>query len=252
MGYFQRKREKKARLKEKIAKLGPMRRFWVEWIRPVGTVVVTLSILRSAVADWNDVPTGSMKPTIMEGDRIYVNKAAYGLRAPFTLRWLARWNSPARSEIVVCFSPADGARLVKRIVGVPGDTLEIKGGRVFVNGSPCAYAPIDAEHEKALLNGIDHASDRRVREETLVDAEPHSVMHFTRPGRFAPRDFGPVVVPDRSYFVMGDNRDESGDSRIFGFIHEDRIVGRSGVVAISVDPDRHYLPRWDRFFKALP
>ena len=252
MGYWQRKREKKAEHKAEMAKLGFGRRLWLEWIRPVGSVVITLSVLRSAVADWNDVPTGSMKPTILEGDRIYVNKTAYGLRTPFTLQWLARWDSPERSEIVVCFSPKDGTRLVKRVVGMPGDTLEIRGGRVFVNGAACSYQAIDDEHEQELLEGVDHAADRSVQEETLVDAQPHSVMYFTRPGRFAPRDFGPLIVPEKSYFLMGDNRDESGDSRSFGFVPEDRIVGRSGALAISMDPDRYYMPRFDRFFKLLP
>jgi len=252
MGYFQRKREKKAEHKARMAKLTPMRRLWLEWIRPVGTVVITLSVLRSAVADWNDVPTGSMKPTILEGDRIYVNKTAYGLRTPFTLQWLARWATPARSEIVVCFSPKDGTRLVKRVVGVPGDTLEIKGGRVYVNGAPCSYDAIDDAHKQALLEGVDHADIRQVEREKLTDADPHPVMFFTRKGRFAPRDFGPVVVPERSYFLMGDNRDESGDSRSFGFVDENHIVGRSGTVAISVDPGHYYLPRWGRFFKELP
>ena len=256
MGYFQRRREKKAerkaRHKAQMAELSLSRRLWVEWVRPVGTVVITLSVLRSAVADWNDVPTGSMKPTIMEGDRIYVNKAAYGLRAPFTFKWLARWDSPARSEIVVCFSPRDGTRLVKRVVGVPGDTLEMKNGVVHINGSSASYDDISEDRQQALLEGIDHAAQRRVRAETLADAEPHSVMLFKHPNKTAPRNFGPIVIPERSYFVMGDNRDESSDSRSFGFVEEDRIVGRSGVVAFSVNPERHYMPRWSRFFKPLP
>ncbi|MCB9847895.1 MAG: signal peptidase I [Phycisphaeraceae bacterium] len=235
-----------------MARLSFGRRLWIEWIRPVGTVILTLSILRSAVADWNDVPTGSMKPTIMEGDRIYVNKAAYGLRLPFTLHWLARWDTPERSEIVVCFSPKDGTRLVKRVVGVPGDTVELRKGLVYINGQPCDYEPIDSLTEQAFLEGIDHADIREVQEESIAGAEPHAVMHFTRDGQFAARDFGPVEIPPHAYFLMGDNRDESGDSRIFGYVPEDRIVGSSGAVAISVDPDNYYLPRFSRFFKSLP
>jgi len=252
MGYLKRKREKKAKRKARLKELSLRRRFWVEWVRPVGTVVITLSLFRSAVADWNDVPTGSMKPTIMEGDRILVDKTAYGLRTPFTLHWLARWDAPEHGQIVVLFSPADGTRLVKRVVGVPGDTLEIKNGWVYINGSRCEYEPLAAAHEAALLEGVDRAEIRRLREESFSGEAPHPVMHFTRPGRFAPRDFGPVTIPPRSYFVMGDNRDESGDSRKFGFVHQDRIVGRSSAVAISVDPQRHYFPRWRRFFKPLP
>jgi len=252
LGYFQRKREKKNQYKAEMAKLGPMRRVWIEWIKPVGTVVITLTIVRSAFADWNDVPTGSMKPTILEGDRIYVNKVAYGLRAPLTMRWIARWDTPDRSDIVVCFSPEDGTRLVKRVVGIPGDTLEIRQGLVYVNGTRCNYEPVDQTDADALLEGIEHADIRFVQEETLKDAEPHAVMHFTKPGKFAARDFAPVVVPERQYFLMGDNRDESGDSRSFGFVKESKIVGRSGAIAFSVDPENYYLPRWGRFLKSLP
>ena len=256
MSYWQRRREKKASAKAehkaKMAELSFGRRVWIEWVRPVGTVIIVLSVFRSAVADWNDVPTGSMKPTILEGDRIYVNKSAYGFRAPFTMKWLARWDTPERSEIVVCFSPEDGTRLVKRVVGIPGDTLQIKGGVVYVNGEACGYNAVDDDTQRELLDGIIHADARRVREEVLGDAEPHAVMHFTRPGKFAPRDFGPVTLPEKKYFLMGDNRDESGDSRGFGFVDEDRIVGRSGTIAISMDPERFHLPRFDRFFKDLP
>jgi len=256
MGYWQRRKtkkaERKAEHKAEMAKLSVGRRLWVEWIRPVGSVIIVLSVFRSAVADWNDVPTGSMKPNILEGDRIYVNKAAYGFRAPFTMKWLARWDTPERSEIVVCFSPKDGTRLVKRVVGVPGDTLQIRGGVVSINGKACEYNAVDDATEDELLAGIDHADVRRVREEILVDADPHAVMHFTRPGQFAPRDFGPVTIPDEQYFLMGDNRDESGDSRVFGFIDESRIIGRSGAIAISMDPEHYHLPRFSRFFKGLP
>lgn len=257
MGYWKQRREKKAEQKAKhkaeMAKLSIGRRLWVEWIRPVGSVLIVLSVFRSAVADWNDVPTGSMKPTILEGDRIYVNKAAYGFRVPFTMNWLARWDTPERSEIVVCFSPKDGTRLVKRVVGVPGDTLQIRNGMVYINGKPCDYNAVDDELAAELLEGIDHADARRVREEVLVDAEPHAVMHFIpRNEGYAPRDFGPIEIPEHKYFLMGDNRDESGDSRGFGFIDESRIIGRSGTIAISMDPEHFHLPRFSRFFKSIP
>ncbi len=100
-------------------------RFWREWLRPIVIIVVVCGAFRSALADWNDVPTGSMKPTIMEGDRIFVNKAAYGLRVPFTSWWLAEFSGPERGDVVVFFSPEDGTRYVKRVMGVPGDRIEL-------------------------------------------------------------------------------------------------------------------------------
>jgi signal peptidase I len=115
---------------------------WNEWIKSLLIVLVTVGGFRSAIADWNDVPSGSMKPTILEGDRIVVNKLAYDLKVPFT-RWrLARWTSPQRGDIVVLFSPADGKRLVKRVVGLPGDRLALRNDRLFINEKPVRYGPL--------------------------------------------------------------------------------------------------------------
>jgi signal peptidase I len=111
-------------------------RFVRQQIMPLVLIVVTLCSVRSSVADWNDVPTGSMKPSILEGDRIYVNKLAYGLKVPFTTWHLARWDAPHRGEVVVFFCPKDGTRMVKRIAAGPGDTLQLVDNRLFINGQP--------------------------------------------------------------------------------------------------------------------
>src|SRR5437773_8182423 len=99
-------------------------------------MILVVSSLRSALADWNDVPTGSMKPTIQEGDRVVVNKLAYDLKIPFTMVELAKWGDPKRGDIVVLFSPADNVRLVKRVIGLPGDRIELKDNLLFVNNRP--------------------------------------------------------------------------------------------------------------------
>src|SRR5438309_7982300 len=104
---------------------GPFARLW-HAIRPIVILVIILFAIRSSLADWNDVPTGSMIPTILEGDRIFVNKLAYDLKVPFTTWHIAQWSNPKRGDIVVFYSPADGQRLVKRCVAVPGDVLELK------------------------------------------------------------------------------------------------------------------------------
>ncbi len=219
---------------------------WNEWVKTLLIVLVVVGGFRSAVADWNDVPTGSMKPTILEGDRIVVNKLAYDLKVPFT-RWrLARWAHPKRGDIVVLISPADGQRLVKRVIGLPGDLLSLRNDRLFINGAAVAYKPLagvpirDFQRETRPL--------RLFATEELPN-RPHPVM--ITPDIPAMRFFGPVRVPDGDYFLMGDNRDESGDSRVFGFVPGDRIVGRATAVAASVNPSDHYLPRWHRFLRAL-
>src|SRR6267142_5974100 len=118
------------------------KKFWKEELRPLVILALVLFSIRSSLADWNDVPTGSMKPTILEGDRVYVNKLAYDLKVPFTTLHLAQWDNPKRGEIVVFYSPHDGKRLVKRVVGVPGDTIELQHDTLFLNGKPVEYGPI--------------------------------------------------------------------------------------------------------------
>src|SRR6266481_3194683 len=118
------------------------RHLWVKEVRPLLVLALVLFAICSSLADWNDVPTGSMKPTILEGDRVYVNKLAYDLKVPFTTWHLAEWSNPKRGDIVVFYSPYDGQRLVKRVIGLPGDTLELRNNVLVLNGAPLQYKPI--------------------------------------------------------------------------------------------------------------
>src|ERR1017187_6512279 len=121
-------------------------RYWgrkeIRWWLVIGLVVFSI---RSSLADWNDVPSGSMRPTILEGDRIFVNKLAYDLKVPFTTRHIAEWSNPQRGDIVVFFSPHDEKRLVKRVIGLPGDTIELRNNALVINGQPVEYQPIAEE-----------------------------------------------------------------------------------------------------------
>lgn len=209
---------------------------------PFVTLIAVTFALRSAVADWNDIPSGSMEPTLIIGDRIVVNKLAYNLRIPFTMATVARWDTPKRGEIVVFISPADGRRLVKRVVGVPGDTIEMRNERIVINGETVALSPLDAGRFEKLV-GDD--SNRRYYRETLAGKE--HVMAIL-PDHPALRTFAPVTIPDRQYLVLGDNRDNSADSRYIGFIDEWRIVGKVTGIAFSLNHDRWFFPRSDRFF----
>lgn len=217
---------------------------WRKTIKPILITVVVLTSFRSAVADWNDVPTGSMRPSILEGDRIFVNKLAYDLKAPFTTLRLLRWGEPARGDVVVFFSPADGRRMVKRVIGLPGDVIAMRGNRVFINGEPADYRP--AGPDVTPLAGT-QPPQRALIERTDAGAHPMLVT----PARKAVRSFGPMVVPDDQYFLMGDNRDNSYDSRWIGCVDRDLIVGRTRWIALSVDPERHFLPRWERWFSRM-
>jgi signal peptidase I len=187
-----------------------------------------------------------MKPTILEGDRIYVNKVAYDLKVPFTRLRLAKWNQPSRGEIVVFISPADGKRLVKRVIGIPGDVVTLRNNRLIINGEQVEYKDPDEKTSEQLDSKKQH--NLTIFSEALQDRE-HLVM-FT-PSSSSLRYFGPVIVPKEKYLMMGDNRDDSADSRYFGFVERDRIIGRASAIALSLDKKNYYSPRWHRFFKAL-
>ncbi len=221
-----------------------MMRHWREWVRSVVVLVFCLLSFRSAVADWNDVPTGSMKPTILEGDRIFIHKSAYDLRIPFTRTRLARWSSPERGDIVVLDSPLDETRLVKRVIGLPGDRIEIRQQRLLVNGVVATY------REAAPPADPMQFPSRRPHATLEEDTGDH-VHSVLWPERGGFPDFGPVTVPPGNYFVMGDHRDNSLDSREWGCVDGDRIVGKVLSVVGSLDPGASYRPRWSRFFHRL-
>lgn len=223
-----------------------LHRLWREWIRPLAFPLLLVASAKSAIADINYVPTGSMKPTILEGDVVFINKLAYDLRVPFTFSRVAQWAEPQPGDIVVCFSPADEMRLVKRIVGVPGDTVELRGDVLFLNGMQQNYAPLPGTVTRDL-SAVERA--QAVFAQETLGQRAHAVMAL--PGTPALRDFGPIQVPSGRYFVMGDNRDNSNDSRFFGFVARREIIGEAMGVFVSAKLDRGLQPRFSRFFTAL-
>lgn len=223
------------------------RRLWHDYLKPFLFVAIFVTGFRSSVADWNDVPTGSMKPSILEGDRIFVNKLAYDLKVPYTTYPLAHWGDPQRGDIVVFYSPADGRRLVKRVVGLPGDNVAMFQGHLLINRKPVDYGPLDNETIDQIPP--EQQEQYQFASET-IDGQKHPVM--ITPGRKADRMLRPFTVPENSYFLMGDNRDNSADSRVFGPVPRRLIVGRASTVVVSLDTADYFLPRWDRFFRPLP
>ena len=222
------------------------RHHWRKNIRPLLILALVLFSVRSSLADWNDVPTGSMKPTILEGDRVFVNKLAYDLKVPFTTWHLVEWADPKRGDIVVFFSPHDGSRLVKRVIGVPGDLIELQNEQLILNGNPVDYTSLSAEIPGQLPESEQQQSLFATEE---LPTHSHAVMAM--PSLPARRSFDPVTVPEGCYFMMGDNRDNSFDSRYFGMVERKRIVGKATGVVISLDKNHHWLPRSHRFFKPL-
>ena len=223
-----------------------IRRLWKEWRMTIFFIVVIVLPVKSSLADWNWVPTGSMKPTILEGDLIYVDKIAYDLRFPLTLQRLAKWSDPQRGDIVVCFSPDDRTRLVKRIIGQPGDIIELQNNTLFLNGEPVSYTTIDSKYTEHLSGKL---KEKCILAMEDLDGFTHAVM--STPSVEAVRTFGPVTVPQDNYFVMGDNRDNSKDSRYFGFVERKFIIGKAKGIIGSLDITDKYQPRFKRFFASL-
>ena len=208
------------------------------------TFMLCMIVFRSAVADWNVVPTGSMQPTIRIGDRILVDKLAYDVRLPLTHVSLLHLADPQRGDIVVLDSHAANERLVKRVIGLPGDQVAMRGNVLFINGHAARY-----------VTGSYSGIHDDMRDPAHYEIEHYGVMrHAIRLSDYRPSvasNFGPVQVPTGQYLLLGDDRDNSMDSRYFGFFPRNAIVGRARHVVVSLDPEHHYLPRADRFGAAL-
>ena len=212
------------------------------WGLSLLVAVLIATSFKSAIADWNDIPSGSMEPTILIGDRVFVNKLAYDLKVPYTSLHLTKWSDPKRGDIVVFYSPKDGKRLIKRVVGIPGDTIGMRGNKLFINGQFIKYAPLP---QKTLDQNELSDSSSYVFFSEKLPGKHHAVMiSRSRPSLST---FEPVIIPQGRYFMMGDNRDNSADSRFFGFIDRKQIVGRANMVVIS-RKGSFLNPRWSRFF----
>ncbi|MBL4764059.1 MAG: signal peptidase I [Colwellia sp.] len=199
--------------------------------------ILLMSVFRSAVADWYTVPTGSMQPTIKEGDRIIVNKMAYDFRLPFTQISLLATGDPQRGDIAVFESKAANTRLIKRMVGLPGDMITMKNETLYING-------------KALNYHITKQNALHLFATEQLGAITHNIqIDQNKSNQLS--NFGPMIVPAQHYFVLGDNRRNSADSRVYGFVPRDELKGKATLIAFSVDYDNYFLPRKKRFFKDI-
>jgi signal peptidase I len=192
-------------------------------------LILVLFASRSSFADWYVVPTGSMLPTIVEGDRIFVDKMAYRLEVPFTDIEIMQTGQPKRGDIVVFNSEKAGNRLVKRLIGEPGDKVAMFENKLIINGESISYQDSENPLQKTeYLGNVAH------------------IVQFL-PVAEARNNFAEVTVPQGHYLVLGDNRNNSADSRYYGFVPAIEIQGRAKKVLVSLDPDNYYLPRKQRF-----
>ncbi len=210
--------------------------------------IIFLFVFRGAVADWHPVPTGSMKPTILEGDVVWENKLAYDVQIPFTDISLMRTGEPQRGDIVVFTSAAADKRMIKRLIGLPGDTVEVKNNRLFINDEAAQYTNL---RDKKLEPK--RSIDREVgiyALESLSDLKAH-VVHVKPTIHNPLKNFEKITIPEDNYFFMGDNRDNSADSRYYGFIPRSEIRGHATRILLSLNTKDSYKPRFERFLEML-
>lgn len=197
--------------------------WYVEYARSFFPVLLLVLLLRSFIFEPFRIPSGSMLPTLEIGDFILVNKFTYGLRLPITHTKVVKMNDPKTGDVIVFRYPKNPKLdYIKRVIGMPGDTVEWRDKELFINGAPVQNRPIGD------YNAVDQ--DNRVTptnrsQETLKDVQ-HDILHWSATNS----PMGKVVVPAGHYFVMGDNRDMSNDSRYWGLVPEENIVGKAILV----------------------
>jgi signal peptidase I len=217
---------------------------WVRTNKSFLMFLCLIGIFRSAVAELNGIPSGSMRPNLLEGDVILVNRAAYNLKLPLTDVVLARLGDPARGDVVTFHSPKDGTRLVKRLIALPGDVVEMRNERLVINGKAADYAVEGTVREAVGSEKLD-----AVRLDETLAGRRHRIQLI--PELDAARSFGPVTVPKDEYLFLGDNRDNSADSRFIGLVPRELLIGRAERVLVSADYQGNWMPRTDRFGMSL-
>jgi signal peptidase I len=217
--------------------------FYKEWIEPFLIAAVVALFIRQFVVEAFKIPSGSMIPTLTIGDHLLVNKFIYGPRIPFTDTRIFTWKEPKRGDIIVFKYPEnEDKNFIKRVVGLAGDKVEIKKGKLFINDEPVSIAPVgttDGRREEG--SGYPYYDKPKLYDEQLGTVK-HHIQYLRDQSGY---NFGPKIVPAESVFVMGDNRDNSQDSRVWGFVKRNKILGRALIIYWSWDGDDRWV-RWER------
>lgn len=210
----------------------PRGRFFREWLKSVVIALALFLVMRSTLVEAYKIASGSMEGTLFAGDFLIVNKLVYGAELPFMNTRIPGFRDPGHGDVIIFQAPQDVTQsFVKRVVGTPGDTLSMRDGRLYRNGS----------YESEPYAVRTHRRVRSVRAE--FQWQLAYLAGTSMPRQYAPTrdDWGPIVVPPRNYFVLGDNRDNSQDSRYWGFVPDTLVRGQPMFVYYSYDaenPDR--------------
>jgi len=204
-----------------------------EYAEALAIAVLLALFIRTFVVQAFKIPSGSMKPTLIIGDHLLVNKFTYGIKIPLIDRFIIQLDKPKRGDIVVFKYPKDESKdFIKRVIGIEGDVVEIQSDILYVNGEK-----IDTEYVSKYIDEDISGAERY--EESFGESK-----HYILDQYINYEDFGPVTVPENSIFVMGDNRDNSQDSRYWGFVSLNKIKGKALIIYWS-------WPNWKRFFKVI-
>ena len=206
--------------------------------------LLLFGVFRTAVADWSPIPSGSMRPNLLEGDVVLINRMAFDLKIPLTEQAVAHLGDPARGDVVVFHSPVDGTRLIKRVMALPGDLVEMRGDRLYINGEGASYDLAGSTSEP--VGGREMEAIRL--DETV--AGTHQRVQLL-PGVLAPRTIAPTRIPPGHYLMLGDSRNNSADSRVIGTVARAKLIGRAERILVSADYQGDWMPRFERFGSSL-
>lgn len=181
--------------------------------------LVIVFIIRAFFINWYIVPSGSMYPTLRIGQYIFTNRIAYGLSIPFTTQKIYTWKEPKRGDVVIAFDPENGKRIVKRVIAIGGDSLEMKNGILIRNNEKAIYKEDKSLEKEPGIEAIGY-------KEIWSDGSSENILKTTQKLNFKPIRDGFYEIPKGYVMLMGDNRDNSKDSRYFGFIKTSTIEGK--------------------------
>lgn len=224
------KEKEKEKDKEKPAKVPQTPGQWLwGWTKTIAVTITAWFILSSFVVQAFHIPSGSMERTLLIGDVLFVNKALYGAEIPFVHKHLPSVREPRRGEIVVFRSPIEDLTVVKRLVGLSGDTMAMVDGKLFRNGKPLDEPYVVRAPEESPTDPTTAGQMRQWQTPYFVGGDP---------ARYRPdaHNWGPLVIPHDSLMMMGDNRDESFDSRFYGFVPRSNLKGSPLIIYFSYDP----------------
>lgn len=218
---------------KKITNIVKKKSVFREYAEALAIAILLALFIRTFIIQAFKIPSESMVPTLVIGDHLLVNKFVYGVKVPLIDHFIVQFKKPSRGDIIVFKYPEDEKKdFIKRVVGIEGDNIEIKGDAIYVNGEEIKTVYVSKYSNENI-------SDADRYEEILGENQ-----HYILDQGIKYQDLGPIIVPENSVFVMGDNRDNSQDSRYWGFVTLNKIKGKALIIYWS-------WPHWKRFFKVI-